>query len=134
MAKISQIVTGNHLVADGFRFALAGGVNTLLTLGVYQICLVFMPHNLAYATSWLVGILYLLIVYPSRVFPGGFSSLKRSAAAVVAYLTVFVVSLWSLERVIELGMHERLAIFVVLVFSAILNFMLMRIVYRRQTR
>lgn len=134
MTKISQVITGNHLLADGFRFVLAGGFNTLLTIGVYQLCLVFLPHNLAYATSWLVGILYLIIVYPTKVFPGGTSSLKRSAATVTVYLTVFLISLWSLEQVVGLGMHKRLAIFVVLVVSATLNFILMRLVYRGWVR
>jgi putative flippase GtrA len=134
VTKISQVITGNHLLADGFRFILAGGVNTLLTLGIYQLGLVFLPHTLAYATSWFVGILYLLIVYPVKVFPGGTASFKRNVTVVAVYLTVFLVGLWSLERAVEFGLHERLAIFVVLIVSATLNFLLMRLVYRRKGR
>lgn len=134
MTKISQVITGNHLLADGFRFILAGGVNTLLTLGVYQLGLVFLPHNLAYAISWFLGILYLIIVYPAKVFPGSTASFKRNVAVIVVYLTVFLIGLWSLERVVEFGLHERLAIFVVLIVSATLNFLLMRLVYRGKVR
>lgn len=118
------------LLADGFRFILAGGVNTLLTLGVYQLCLVFLSHNLSYATSWLVGILYLILVYPTKVFPGGSTSLKKNTTVVAVYLMVFLVSLWTLEKVVDYGIHKRLAIFLVLIVSATLNFLLMRLVYR----
>jgi putative flippase GtrA len=121
---------GNHLIGDGLRFIAAGGINTLLTLGVYQLALFFMPHNLAYAASWIVGILFLVIVYPTRVFPGGRTSKMRNAVVVTIYLLVFLISLWSLEFVISIGLHKRLAIFVILVLSASLNFVLIRRVYR----
>ena len=131
MTKIRQALTANQLLGDGLRFILASGINTLLTLGVYQLALFYLPHNFAYTVSWLVGILYLIIVYPTKVFPGGSTSPKRSVAAVAIYVVVFMISLWSLELTVSTGLHDRLAIFVVLVLSASLNFVLMRLVYRK---
>jgi putative flippase GtrA len=130
MMKIARIFTGNQIVADGFRFAIAGGLNTLITLLIYQICLAFFSHNMAYAISWLVGILYLIIIYPAKVFPGKSFSLIRSMAVIGIYIAVFVISLWGLGQVINLGMHERLAIFIVLIISSALNFIFVRMVYR----
>ena len=129
--KISQAVTGNHLLGDSLRFVLAGGLNTVLTLGVYQVVLFSLPHNQAYSISWMVGILFLLIVYPTKVFPGGVPSIKKSTATVIIYLTAFFLSLTILDWMVVQGLHKRLAIFVVLVVSTTLNFILMRLVYRR---
>ncbi|MFC1701368.1 hypothetical protein ACFL1J_01275 [Pseudomonadota bacterium] len=130
MTDIWQVLKGNHLVADGLRFIIAGGINTILTLCIYQFALFFLSHSFAYAFSWLVGILYLIIVYPTKVFPGGNNSPKRIGVATAIYLVVFMISLWSLDFIVSTGLHERLAIFVVLVMSASLNFVLMRLVYR----
>ena len=131
MTKIRQTLTTNQLFGDGLRFILAGSVNTLLTLSVYQFALFFLSHNFAYAVSWLVGILYLIIVYPTKVFPGGSTSPKRRVAAVAIYLVVFMISLWSLEFIVSTGLHERIAIFVVIILSTSLNFVLMRLVFRK---
>lgn len=131
MLKISQTLTSNQLIGDALRFVLAGGINTLLTLFVYQVILFFLPHSFAYALSWLVGILYISIVYPTKVFPGGSASLIKIGATVTIYIVVFMISLWCLEFVVSKGLHERLAIFVVLILSTTLNFVLMRTVYRR---
>jgi len=130
--KIIQTIKGNHLLGDGFRFLIAGGLNTLITVGIYQLCLGFLSHNKAYAISWLVGILYLIIVYPTKVFTGNSFSITQSAVAVGVYLIVFLIGLWSLEQIINLGTHERLAIFIILAFSTLLNFTLMRILYRKK--
>jgi len=130
MIKFNRVIKGNNLIGDGLRFLVAGGLNTLLTLAIYQLCLGFLSHNVAYATSWLVGIFYLIIVYPTKVFPEGLNSLARTASAISVYLIVLLIGLWSLEQVINLGINERFAIFIVLAISTILNFILMRLVYR----
>ena len=130
MTDIWQVLKGYHLIADGLRFIIAGSINTILTLCIYQFALFFLSHSVAYAFSWLVGILYLIIVYPTKVFPGGNNSPMRIGVATAIYLVVFMISLWSLDFIVSAGLHERLAIFVVLVLSASLNFVLMRLVYR----
>lgn len=121
---------GEQLAADGIRFILAGATNTILTLGFYQVALFILPHNISYALSWVLGVLFLIIVYPTKVFPGGSASSGRIVAAIAIYVSVFAVSLWTLELAISFGLHERLAIFVVLALSASLNFMLMRLIFR----
>jgi putative flippase GtrA len=131
MANIQQVMKDTRLFGDWVRFILAGGFNTFLTLGVYQLLIFVMPRDFAYAVSWLVGIVYLLIVYPTKVFPGGRSSALLSAMVVIIYLVVFVVGLWCLGYLVgTAGVHERLAIFVTLSLSASINFVLMRLVYR----
>lgn len=130
MTDIRQALKGNRLLSDGLRFVVAGGINTILTLCIYQFALFFLSHSFAYTLSWLVGILYLIIVYPTKVFPEANNSPKRIGIATTIYLVVFMASLWSLDFIVSTGIHQRLAIFLVLVISASLNFVLMRLVYR----
>ena len=62
---------GRSLRADAFRFLVAGGINALLTLLVYQALLFALPHQLAYLLAWVAGLLFVMLAYPSRVFPEG---------------------------------------------------------------
>ena len=130
MDRIVRIIKSNNLLGDGVRFLLAGGLNTFITLVAYQLFLTFLSPRSAYAVSWLVGISYLIIVYPAKVFPGRRFSLKRSTAAVLVYLLVFFICLWSLKEIINFGIHARIAVFFVLIVSTTLNFFLMRLIYR----
>lgn len=116
---------------DATRFALAGIVNTLLTLAIYQLSLLALPHLSAYAISWLVGIAFLVIVYPSRVFPGANQSIKSKALIVLIYLTTFSISALVLDWLVDNYLAANIAIFAVLIFSTCMNFILMRLALRK---
>ena len=130
LAKARKLAADKNVAGDAFRFLIAGGFNVLLTLGVYQLCLLVWNHNISYSMSWAVGLVYLVLVYPNKVFPGGRSSPGKALVVVCSYLLVFSASLWSLNQIVGLGVNERLAIFFVLAISTVLNFISMRIVYR----
>ncbi len=130
LAKARKLATEKNIAGDAFRFLIAGGFNVLLTLCVYQFCLLAWNHNISYSISWAVGLVYLVVVYPSRVFPGGKTSPGKALIVVCSYLLVFSASLWSLNEIVGAGINERLAIFFVLAISTVLNFISMRIVYR----
>jgi len=119
-----------NIRSDGIRFIGAGAANTLITLIIYQILLLTLSHNYAYSISWIIGVIFLMVVYPTRVFIDSKNSTKRKVAAAMSYLTVFIAGMWCLNILIGSGLHERLAIFVVVVFSALLNFFLMRFLLR----
>ncbi len=130
LEKPLKLASDKNIMGDAFRFLIAGGINVLLTLGIYQICLLMWNHNISYSISWAVGLVYLVVVYPSKVFPGGKSSPGKALIVVYSYLLVFGASLWSLNQIVGVGVNERLAIFFVLAISTVLNFASMRIVYR----
>lgn len=120
----------HHFFSDALRFLLAGGINTLLTIGIYQLLLFFFSHNISYSLSWIAGLLFIYSVYPSKVFPGGINTLKRRVYAITSYLIVFVSSLWFLNLLVSNGVHSRIAIFGVLIISTLLNFFSMRVIFR----
>ncbi len=116
--------------ADSARFIGAGIANTLLTIALYQIFLLFLPHDYAYTLSWLSGFVFLMVIYPSKVFAGKKYSIMRKFSIAVSYLSIFFIGLIFLDYLVQNGLHERTAIFVIVFVSALLNFFLSRFLLR----
>jgi putative flippase GtrA len=122
------------LVNDAGRFLGAGLLNTVFTIVVYQLLLSWMPATAAYAGAWLVGLVFVALVYPTHVFKGGQTGSRARVAATIVYLLGFVIGLATVK---VLGMTlrvERLAIFGALLITTVFNFVLMRIVLRGRER
>ncbi len=123
-------LSNQSIISDALRFIGVGGINTLFTIILYQILLTFLTHQYAYSLSWLSGFIFLMIVYPSKVFIGGMTTQKRKLLMAILYLLIFIVSLWFLDFLVALQIHKRLAIFIVIIFSSLLNFFLIRRILR----
>lgn len=119
------------LAADGMRFLLAGGLNTLLTLIVYQVLLLVMPYPAAYAAAWIAGLLFVMVVYPSRVFPEGRKGLADRLALGASYVAVFLCGLAVLEALTRAGIPPRLGIFLVMIATTAASFVAGRLLLRR---
>lgn len=116
---------------DAARFITAGVVNTLLTSAIYFLSLTFMNPSASYAAAWAVGIVFVAIVYPDKVFPGGRNAVRdRIAIALVngAVFAVGIAVLWFATRTIG---DARLAFVITLVVTTVLNFILARTYLRR---
>jgi putative flippase GtrA len=115
---------------DGVRFVLAGVANTLITLAAYQLLLFIAPAWLAYSASWILGLLFVVAFYPSRVFAGARRDLAARFWLGASYVAVFLVGLAAL-RLLEAGqVPPRLAIFAVLALTTVSNFLLGRFVLK----
>lgn len=119
------------LAADGMRFLVAGGLNTLLTLIVYQVLLLVMPYPAAYAVAWIAGLLFVMVVYPSRVFPEGRKGLADRLALGASYVAVFLLGLLLLHLLTLIGIDPRLSIFLVMGFTTAAGFIVSRVLLRR---
>lgn len=114
------------LLGDGVRFLAAGGLNTLLTLGVYQLLLFVAPDWLAYAASWVAGLAFVTSVYPDRVFVGGRRDRAARLQLAATYATLFVLGLGTLRALGWLGVPPRLSILLVIGVTTLGNFVLGR--------
>ena len=132
MRKVIQAISSRGLFGDGLRFVAAGSINTLLTLAAYQFLLLFTSHKIAYITSWLLGILYLIVVYPTKVFTGSEQSITKATATALIYLAVFMLGYYALDGLVSYGINKRIAIFAVIAIQVPLSFVLMRILYRNK--
>ncbi|WP_432807257.1 GtrA family protein [Microvirga terrae] len=121
-------------LGDIGRFLGAGLVNTALTLVIYQVLLFWLPATVAYAGAWLVGLAFVALVYPSRVFKGGRTGNEARIATSVIYLLGFAIGLTTVKFLDTTFGAERLAIFGALLVTTIFNFALMRAVLRGRDR
>jgi putative flippase GtrA len=126
-------VKPTNFVGDAIRFLLAGGLNTILSYLVYLLLNMVISYQFAYALSWLFGLLFIVIFYPSKVFVGSENSKKKIALLILQYVCVFVCGLQCLMLMVSyLGVSEALAALFTMVFTTGLNFILMRLLYRKK--
>lgn len=120
-----------HLSGDAIRFVIAGVANTGLTLVVYQVLLFALSPSLAYVAAWLAGLVFVAVVYPNKVFKGGRQGTGDRLLLAACYCAVFLAGLLLLQALQVLGLSPRLAIFVVIIATTLINFFLSRGVLRR---
>lgn len=119
------------ITKDAFRFLIGGGLNTAITYLAYLFFLLFAHYQIAYALSWVVGLLIIVIFYPSKVFVGSQNSWKKTASLIGQYVLVFFCGLQCLRAlVVYADIPEQFAALLTMAFTTVLNFLLMRLLYR----
>ena len=119
------------IVGDGIRFIVAGAINSLITVILYQLLLGYFSHSYSYALSWIIGMMFLIVVYPSKVFRVENSGLKNSLLTIFVYIATFYFGLKLLDYLVLKDIHPRLAIFLVMGCIALINFLLTRKIYKK---
>lgn len=121
----------NGLTKDVFRFLIGGGLNTVITYLAYLFLLLFTNYQIAYALSWVIGLLIIVIFYPAKVFVGSQNSWKKIAILIGQYVLVFFCGLQCLKAlVMYIALPEQVAALFTMGFTTVLNFLLMRLLYR----
>lgn len=113
-----------------FRFVIAGGINTLLTLALYWLLLTWLEYRLAYTASFVAGIVSGFVLNTYIVFRVPWSWMRLLAFPSV-HAVNYVVGLaivWFGVRVI--GVEERIAPVVAAVVILPLNFLMTRFVVK----
>lgn len=118
------------VVTDGLRFLIAGGLNTALTLVVYQALLFILSPSASYAISWCCGLFFVISFYPSRVFSGACADVSARVRLGISYAVLFLLGLGALRLLGWAGVSPRLAILVVLGITTASNFLVGRCVLR----
>lgn len=119
------------VIKDGLRFLIGGGLNTAISYLAYLFFLLFTHYQIAYALSWAMGLLIIVVFYPSKVFFGSKNSWKKTAILIGQYLLVFFCGLQCLKvLVVHAEMSEQLAALFTMALTTVLNFLLMRLLYR----
>jgi len=111
----------NVRVQEILRFLIAGFVNTLFTLGLFQLLVTFLDSALAYTLCWIAGLLLAALAYPSFVFQVR-GNWANGLALVVVYVFVFGLGLLVLKLLAQAGVNIRLGIFLVLIATTASNY------------
>jgi putative flippase GtrA len=98
------------------RFLIAGLVNTMFTLGLFQLLVTFLDADLAYSLCWMAGLLFAALAYPSFVFHVR-RNWTNGLALIVVYVFVFGLGLLVLKLLEQSAVNLRWGVFVVLVVT-----------------
>jgi len=108
--------------APVLRFVLAGAVNTLLSIAVYQAALFATGHVAAYVIAYAAGILFAYFAYARHVFDVPLST-RRFVVFALFYIASGCAGAMANAGLIEfLAMHARIAIFVTVIIMQPLNY------------
>jgi len=121
----------DHVSSDALRFLIAGGLNTALTTLVYFAGLMVALPAVSYTIAWLVGLAFVMVFYPDRVFVGGDNSLKGRLMLGAITIGVFLIGLGLLQLFIRLTGDARIAFLLTLVATTAINFLAGRTLLRR---
>lgn len=122
------------IISDAKRFLSAGLLNTLGTLVLYQLLVFVFSASVSYAICWVAGLIFVAVVYPRHVFPGGRMDLLTRAAVLVAYGMGFGLGVLTIQVVTIDGAHQRIAVLFALAVTTAFNFVAMRLILRREDR
>lgn len=126
-----RLLHRTDITGDSFRYAVAGVVNTGLTILAYQALLFYMPSQAAYALSWGLGLAFVAIVYPARVFVGGRRDLAARIVLVAFYAGLFLLGLALMALLDDFSVSSRSSIFIVVGCTTFVNFITSRFFLRR---
>lgn len=126
-----KLLQRTDIAGDSIRFAAAGLINTGLTILAFQVLLYFTSSQLSYVFSWIIGLIFVLFVYPDRVFFGGRTDYVSRIFLIIIYLALFFMGLTLMNLIDLLGIPSRLSIFIVVGCTTLANFFASRFWLRR---
>jgi putative flippase GtrA len=105
------------------RFLLAGAVNTLLSIVVYQAALFVTGYVAAYVIAYAAGILFAYFAYARHVFDTPLSAQRFVMFALFYVASGGVGTLLNASLIEHFALHARLAIFVTVIIMLPLNYL-----------
>ena len=110
------------------RFLIAGGLNTGLTFVLYWLLLLVINYRVAYAISFVAGIIFSYVVNTKFVFRTDYSLRKMVLFPLVYLVTYFVGALVLQLSVARFGVDARIAPLVSICATLPLTYLLTKLV------
>lgn len=104
------------------RFVIAGAINTLLSILIYQVMLFVAGHVLAYGIAYVATVVTAYYLYSRHVFGAALSGRRFAAFAVFYVLSWAIGSVINAALIEQLGWHARLAIFATVAVMLPINY------------
>ncbi len=114
MSRMNSIIR----LREFARFCSAGALNTVITIGIYQLLLGWCGSSLAYTIAWLFGLALVGLFYPAVVYRVN-SGVAARMRLVLSYACVFAVGLALTAAMDWLGVPRRAIVFLVAAMTAL---------------
>jgi len=109
-------------LAPLLRFLVAGAVNTLLSIAVYQAALFAVSPVIAYGIAYAAGILFAYVAYSRHVFDAPLSPRRFMVFTLFYMASGCVGALVNTALIEQLALHPRMAIFVTVLVMLPINY------------
>ena len=86
---------------DFFRFVLVGGINWILTFGIYAMMLLILPYSVSYSIAYLAGIFISYYLNTRFVFKSNFS-IRKAVKYPMVYLLQYIAGLVALYAMVDI--------------------------------
>lgn len=116
-------------MAEISRFVTTGGINTLLTLLLYQLLVTWFSPQWSYAMAWLSGFVFVCFAYPKYVFRSGKSSPGQLLLLLLLYVSSFLLGLFLMDMGVLWGFHKRVSVIAVIVVTSGINYILAKLLF-----
>ena len=111
-----------RVLPPALKFVIAGSLNTLFSIMVYQMMLFVMGHVAAYAVAYISIIAAAYYIYARHVFDAPMTPRRFVAFTLFYLLTWFLGTLVNAALIEYLGLHARVAIFVTVAIMLPVNY------------
>jgi len=118
------------IIGEGLRFLLLGGLNTVLTLALYELLLFWLEYRLAYSIAWACGVVFISIAYPKLVYRQGRLTFLRAMLNAFYYGVSYLMGLallWLFSA--KWGIPDRASIFLVIGVITPINFLMSKLIF-----
>lgn len=116
--------------SEFFRFLIVGGINTVITLGIYWGANLVIGYQLAYGISYIVGIVVSYVLNSWMVFRQPLS-LQKFLQFPLVYVVQYGISAVMLHGLVEwLGISQDLAPMVVVILTIPITFVMSRFILK----
>ena len=111
---------------DFFRFVLVGGINAILTFGIYALLLIILPYSIAYSIAYVAGIFISYYLNTRFVFKSKFSAMKAVKYPMV-YLVQYLAGLAALYAMVGIvHLNKLIASPLTIIITVPLTFVMSR--------
>lgn len=112
------------------KFLLSGGLNTIVTYGIYLLLLRYLPYSTSYTISYITGIVIAYLMNRFFVFKSH-RGLKSMVLLPLVYLIQYLLNLLIIWLWIEkIGLAIRLAPLAAIVITIPITYIISKIVFR----
>jgi putative flippase GtrA len=110
------------------RFLLGGGLNTMVTYGIYLVLNIWIVYSIAYTIAYLSGIVFSYIINTQWVFKQK-TSLKSAGMYPLVYLIQYLLGISLLHVLVAvLQLPETIAPLIIIVISLPVTYILTKLI------
>lgn len=128
--SLIHLIFGEKTFSEILRFCIVGCTATIITYGVYLLCLLFANKNIAYTIGFIIGLAVNLFLTTRFTFKQSFS-IKTSGGFLLSHLINYGIRLGLLNFFIWIGLSKEFAPIPAEIISIPIQYIFLYLVFKK---